>query len=82
MKPVVVMSVNDETETRCVDVRREEGGFSWVECRRDPEDGHGWRIIGGPMGGFASADAAWKAALRDVAWVAAERRSHAPCGSP
>ncbi|MEM7722750.1 MAG: hypothetical protein AAF376_10270 [Pseudomonadota bacterium] len=81
MKPVVVMSVNDATETRCVDVRREEGGFSWVECRGDPEDGHGWRIIGGPARGFASVEAAWQAVVRDVAWVAVEHPSRAPCGS-
>lgn len=69
MKPVVVISVNDETETWCVDVRQDDNGFSWVECRRDPEDNHGWRVISGPAGGFDTVGAAWNDARASVGWV-------------
>jgi hypothetical protein len=69
VKPVVVLSVNDDTETWCIDVRQEDDGFSWVECRRDPEDNHGWRIITGPSRGFATLEAAWAAARETVGWV-------------
>jgi hypothetical protein len=70
VKPVVVRSLNDATGTRCVDVRQVAGGFEWVECRRDPEDGHGWRVIGAATGGYASVEAAMDGARAHVGWLA------------
>ncbi len=69
MKPVVVRSINDADILRCVDILRTGGVFSWVECRRDPEDGSGWRRIGVPQGAFPTQDAAEAAARAAVAWM-------------
>jgi len=45
-RPVVVQSLEDETGTRCVDlIALRDGAFGFRECRRDPEDGHGWRFL-------------------------------------
>ncbi|MEJ6393988.1 hypothetical protein V8J82_12015 [Gymnodinialimonas sp. 2305UL16-5] len=70
MKPLVVRSIEDWSGQRCVDVRRDpDATFSWAECRRDPEDGHGWRYLGLGGGGFADEDAAMQAARAAVGWM-------------
>ena len=70
MKRLVVQSIEDSSGQRCVDVRREvDGLYSWAECRRDPEDAHGWRYLGLGGRGFASEDAALDAARSDVGWM-------------
>lgn len=70
MKVLVVRSIEDWSGQRCVDVRREvDGLFSWAECRRDPEDGHGWRHLGIGAGGFVSEAVATEDAKRSVAWM-------------
>ncbi len=70
MKPLVVRSVEDWSGQRCVDVRREaDGMFSWAECRRDPEDGHGWRHLGLGAGGFSDEAAALDDARGAVGWM-------------
>lgn len=72
MKPVVRRSIQDETGDRCVDIRQwADGSCDWVECRRDPEDGFGWRPLGPARGCFADPDAALAAMRRDVGWVTA-----------
>jgi hypothetical protein len=69
-KPVVMRSVEDWSGQRCVDVRRHAGGlFSWAECRRDPEDSHGWRYLGLGAEGFASEDDALADATAKVDWM-------------
>ena len=66
----IVASQNDPTGRLCVDIRRDRSGFAWVECRRDPEDDHGWRETGRQGGGFATASAARQAAAQTCNWVA------------
>ena len=69
-KPVVQRSIEDWSGQRCVDVRRHADGlFSWAECRRDPEDSHGWRYLGLGAEGFASEDAAVADAKAKVDWM-------------
>jgi len=69
MKPIVVQSINDATENRCIDILRSADGFAYVECRRDPEDGHGWRRLGVPVGAFDTADAALAQAKTTIGWI-------------
>ncbi|GAB5448220.1 hypothetical protein [Gymnodinialimonas sp.] len=70
MKPLVVRSIEDWSGQRCVDVRREvDGLFSWAECRRDPEDAHGWRFLGIGAGGFSGEAEAEVDARRSVEWM-------------
>jgi len=46
-KPIVVISIEDDTGLLCVDVLEFKGhGFGFCEFRRDPEDPHGWRPTG------------------------------------
>ena len=63
--------MNDPDGVRCVDIRLTGTDFGWVECRRDPEDNHGWRLTGMGEGGFSDADAARAAAARQFPWVGA-----------
>ena len=70
MKPVVMTSLEDASGDRCVDLRRlPDGSFDWVECRRDPEDSHGWRPLGAPVAGFADEHAARAAATDATGWL-------------
>lgn len=70
MKALVLRSIEDWSGQRCVDVRREADGlFSWAECRRDPEDGHGWRFLGFGMDGFVSEAEALADAKGAVGWM-------------
>ncbi len=69
-RPLVVQSIEDWSGQRCVDVRREvDEQFSWAECRRDPEDGHGWRYLGIGEDGFVSEDEALAGARASVGWM-------------
>lgn len=70
-KPVVVASLEDDTGDRCVDIiRHPEGHFTYAECRRDPEDSHGWRRLSEADGqSYKTQYAAYVAATRDVAWL-------------
>lgn len=71
MKPLVLATVEDEGEDRCVDiVRLTDGQFTFRECRRDPEDGHGWRYLSEaePLQ-FDSEALARKAAAETVGWM-------------
>ena len=70
MKPLVVVSLEDKTGDRCVDIiDRRDGSFGFVECRRDPEDPHGWRRLGPVNGGFESRQRAQDAARSAVKWL-------------
>lgn len=70
MKALVLRSIEDEGGQRCVDLRREaDGSFAWVECRRDPEDAHGWRLLGLGAGGFSGEAEALADARASVAWM-------------
>lgn len=64
-------SLEDPSGARCVDILRyRDGGWSWVECRRDPEDSHGWRRLTTDLPGpFADRDAAFAAACQAVGWL-------------
>jgi len=69
-KPLVIVSLEDERGARCVDIRRQpDGTFDWAECRRDPEDGHGWRFTGYTVRGFDSAEAAEADARANFKWL-------------
>ena len=72
MKPVVIRSINDQSGQRCVDLIQEATGVFWSECRRDPEDAHGWRRLDAPHGPFADAARALDAARAAVGWLAEE----------
>jgi len=69
VKPVVVRSINDPGAQRCVDILRAGGLFGWVECRRDPEDAHGWRPLAPPTMGFDTSAAALSAAKAATGWM-------------
>ena len=63
MKPVVLASWEDPNGLSCVDILDLGGGrFGYRPCRRDPEDGHGWRPLGPVEEGFATRAAAEAAA--------------------
>ena len=71
MKPLVLASIEDATGDRCVDiVRMTAGRFAFRECRRDPEDGHGWRYLSEaePVT-FETEAAARDAAKEAVGWM-------------
>lgn len=65
----VMASVEDATGDRCVDVLRDGVAWGWVECRRDPEDAHGWRRLHPPRMGFGSRAAAEEGAAGAVGWL-------------
>jgi len=75
MRPVVALSVeNAASQDRCVDILRlDDNEFAYVECRRDPEDSHGWRRLGTPVAGFPTLNAAFGAARQAVGWIEAGR---------
>jgi hypothetical protein len=72
MKDVVMRSIEDGSGQRCVDLIRGASGWVFVECRRDPEDAHGWRRTGMPSGGYGSAAKALDAARAAVPWLEEE----------
>ncbi len=71
MKPLVLLSIEDDTGDRCVDIiQTAADAFCYRECRRDPEDGHGWRHLSGAVAdSYPSVDEACAAARRDVPWL-------------
>ncbi len=69
MKPVVIRSINDAEAQRCVDIVQTGALFSWVECRRDPEDAHGWRRLTPPFGAFESLQDALADARAQIGWL-------------
>jgi hypothetical protein len=72
VRGVVRASLEDAGGDRCVDLIEGPGpAWAWVECRRDPEDGHGWRRLHPPRGGHADAASARAAAARAVGWLEA-----------
>ena len=67
MKPRVLVSIEDETGNRCVDILRLDiGQFAFRECRRDPEDGHGWRYLSGAAPQVFDTEAAARQAAREA----------------
>ncbi|WP_296418428.1 hypothetical protein [Pseudooctadecabacter sp.] len=70
-KPLVVASLEDDTGDRCVDIiQRGDADFTYAECRRDPEDSHGWRRLSAADGpSFKTQFAAYSAAIRDIPWL-------------
>tara|TARA_A100001391_G_scaffold42748_1_gene24840 strand:- start:538 stop:786 length:249 start_codon:yes stop_codon:yes gene_type:complete len=74
VKPVVRRSINDESGQRCVDlVQSGDAAWHWQECRRDPEDAHGWRIVTRvPDASYGSLEEAARAAQDAIAWLAEE----------
>lgn len=71
MKPLVLASIEDETGDRCVDILRlSDGQFAFRECRRDPEDGHGWRYLSeADPEPFDTKAAARDAAQEAIGWL-------------
>ncbi|QBY01127.1 hypothetical protein E2K80_10650 [Rhodophyticola sp. CCM32] len=72
MSPVVILSINDASGQRCVDFLKDGAGVFWSDCRRDPEDAHGWRRLDAPHGPYADKPAALDVARGSVGWLAAE----------
>lgn len=70
-KPLVLASIEDATGDRCVDIiRLIDGQFAYRECRRDPEDPHGWRYLSDAApSAFDTKAAARKAAGQAVGWM-------------
>lgn len=77
MKPLVLASIEDDTGDRCVDIiRLTDGQFTYRECRRDPEDSHGWRYLSSAAPfAFDSETAARKAAAKEVGWLQKQDRN-------
>ena len=75
MKPLVLASLEDDTGDRCVDIiRLADGQFAYRECRRDPEDGHGWRYLSSaPPEQFDTEAAARDAAQDAIGWMRDDR---------
>ncbi len=73
----VARSINDGDGLRCVDIFvRPDGSFGFEEYRRDMEDPHGWRAVGGHDGAiFDTAETAFDAARKRVPWLALMARS-------
>lgn len=65
---LVLASLEDESGDRCVDLLRQGADFGWVECRRDPEDAHGWRHLHPPRMGFDDAATARADAVAAIGW--------------
>ena len=70
-KPLVVASLEDDTGDRCVDIiKSPDGSYTFAECRRDPEDSHGWRRLSeAPGDSFPTEFAAYNAALKAAPWL-------------
>ena len=70
-KPKVVLSVNHDGATICVDVfQRSDGTFGFEEFRRDPKDNAGWFAKGHHAHlVFADSKSAKDAAIQQVDWL-------------
>ena len=76
MTKTVLKSINDITNTLCVDIiSNGQGKFSFKCFRRDPEDNSGW-YPNGPKSDFLyySAQEAQKAASAIVPWMERENK--------
>ena len=69
MRSLVEASLEDAEGGRCVDLVRTGSDWAWVECRRDPEDGHGWRRLHPPRSGFADRAHALADASSCIGWL-------------
>lgn len=71
MKPLVLASIEDAGGDRCVDILRlNDGRFAYRECRRDPEDSHGWRYLSEATPATFDTEAdAREAALVEIGWM-------------
>lgn len=73
MNRIVTRSINDQTGLRCLDlVQTGAARHIWQECRRDPEDSHGWRVIYNAADEFTSVAEALNDARGHVAWLEEE----------
>jgi len=72
-KRTVVVSLESDDGTRCIDVvDLRDGCFALKEFRRDPEDGGGWMLVADYTGRTFSSSAEAAAAARVAfPWVAA-----------
>ena len=76
MTRFVTRSINDQTGLRCLDfVQTGPDRHIWLECRRDPEDSHGWRVVFYAADEFTSEAEALRDARGRVAWLKAEERA-------
>jgi hypothetical protein len=69
---IVILSINSDDQSRCVDIfTRPDGNHGFEEFRRDAEDARGWFPIGGFSGLVVPTkeDALAMARLR-IAWFA------------
>jgi hypothetical protein len=68
----VMLSINSDDKTRCVDVfARADGSYGFEEYRRDPEDPRGWFPIGGFIDTrFTEQEQALAVARARVNWLA------------
>jgi hypothetical protein len=73
----VVASPESPDGTRCVDlIERDDGSFTFKECRRDPEDGGRWTLIADfSSTAYATREAALDAAAAKIPWFGALRRA-------
>ena len=71
MKKIVVRSINNSDESRCVDIfQREDNSFGFEEYRRDPETNEGWYKVGFfGESKFSSEEEAYKNACKHVVWL-------------
>ena len=70
-KQIVVLSINNSDESRCVDIfQREDGSFGFEEYRRDPETNEGWYKVGFFGNSiFSSEEEAQKNACKFIIWL-------------
>jgi hypothetical protein len=67
----VILSLEDETGSRCVDVISAEDGHRFKEFRRDVEDNGCWTLVSDYSDRvFATRDEALEAAARTIRWLA------------
>ena len=70
-KQIVVRSINNGDESRCVDIfQREDNSFGFEEYRRDIETNEGWYKVGFFGNNiFPSEDDAYKTAFKNIFWL-------------
>ena len=75
---LVVRSINNDDNTRCVDIfRRKDDSFGFEEYRLDPETNEGWYKIGffEESTFFTSAIEAYASACEIIGWLNDEKHS-------
>ena len=70
-KQIVLRSINNSDESRCVDIyQREDNSFGFEEYRRDFETNEGWYKVGVFRDSvFFSEDEAYRNALTNIFWL-------------